>query len=177
MLKKRVSNIFRKRRSDSEDSRGTPPDYPVENRTQEIEERSVIDGIDRNSIHSNWSDTIPMDTDAEYCKIYNNRSGPFGGLHASPIPSTAQVPLLSSTETHKTVKNLFLFLYKPKPDQWGNWHIKNSQPTSSLSVNPIPEDVEKRAAPEEEVQEEVEFYEPQSPDYLPRHPPEFYKDE
>ena len=70
-LKKRVANISRKRRSNSDDSRGTSSQSIVNYMERDSEERSMINGSKRNSVHSDWSDLIPRDVEAEYHKIYN----------------------------------------------------------------------------------------------------------
>ena len=84
-LKKRVANIFRKRRSNSDDSRGTSSQSIVNYMERDLEERSMINGSKRNSVHSDWSDLIPIDVEAEYHKIYNIRKRPYNKSHASPI--------------------------------------------------------------------------------------------
>ena len=112
-LKKRVANIFRKRRLDSDDSRGTSSQSIVNYMERDSEERSMINGNKR-SVHSDWSYLIPIDVEAEYCKIYKIRKGPYHKSHASPIPSTdpvtnaVPVPSPSPAETQKTVKNIVL---------------------------------------------------------------------
>ena len=73
-LKRRVANIFRKRNSLSDDSRGTSIKSIV-NHMERVEERSIIGGDKRNSVHSDWSDLISIDEEAEYRKIYKNRKG------------------------------------------------------------------------------------------------------
>ena len=108
-LKKRVANVFRKRRSDLDDSRGTSSQSTVNYMERDSEERSMINGSKRNSVHSDWSDLIPIDVEAEYHKNYNIRIGPYNKSHASPIPSTAPVtnvvpvPPSSPAETHKAI--------------------------------------------------------------------------
>ena len=117
-LKKRVANIFRKRRSNSDDSRGTSSQSIVNYMERDSEERSMMNGSKRNSVHSDWSDLIPIDVEAEYCRIHNIRKGPYNKSCASPIPSTAPVtntvpvPPSSPAETHKAVKNI-LVSYAP----------------------------------------------------------------
>ena len=90
-LKKRVVNIFRKRRSSLDDSRDTSSQLIVNYMERDSVERSMINGSKRNSVHSDWSDLIPIDVEAEYHKIYNIRKGPYNKACASPIPSTAPV--------------------------------------------------------------------------------------
>ena len=55
LLKRRVANIFRKRNSLSDDSRGTSTQTTV-NHMDSKEERSIINSDKRNSVHSDWSD-------------------------------------------------------------------------------------------------------------------------
>ena len=78
------------------------------------------------SVHSDWSDLIPIAVEAEYHKINNIRKGPYNKSCASPILSTAPVtnavpvPPSSPAETHKAMKNIVLVQYKPKPNEWGS---------------------------------------------------------
>ena len=67
-----MANIFRKRNSLSDDSRGTSTQSIV-NHMEREEERSIIGGDKRNSVHSDWCDLISVDEEAEYRKIYKNR--------------------------------------------------------------------------------------------------------
>ena len=86
-------------------------------------------------------------------------------------PATIPAPLPSPMKTHKTVRNIILVPFKNKPSEWGSWHVKDTQSTST-STNPIPENVENHVPSDEE----GEIDDPQTPDYSPRHPPEFYED-
>ena len=60
-----MANIFRKRNSLSDYSRGTSTQTIV-NHMESEEERSIVDSEKRDSIHSDWSDLIPVDEEAEY---------------------------------------------------------------------------------------------------------------
>ena len=89
------------------------------------EEKSVINESKRNSVHSDWSDLIPIDVETEYHRIFNIRKGPYES-HASPMPSatpvaTVPVPPSSPARTHKVVKNIVLVPYTPKPNKWESW--------------------------------------------------------
>ena len=42
---------------------------------RDCEERSVINDNKRSSVHSDWSDLILMDVEAEYQRVYNVRNG------------------------------------------------------------------------------------------------------
>ena len=101
----------------------------------------MINGSNRNSVHSDLSNLIPIDVEAEYHRIYNIRKGPYNKSHASPIPSaapvtnTVSVPPSSPAETHKAIKNIVLVPYTPKPNEWGGWQVKDSQFTFSTATN------------------------------------------
>ena len=73
-LKKRVANIFRKRNSISDNSRGTSTQSIINYMERDSEERSVINDSKRNSVHLDWSDLIPIDVEAEYRRMYNIRT-------------------------------------------------------------------------------------------------------
>ena len=62
-LKKRVVNMFRKRNSLSDSSRGTSPQTIVNNIKQckvETRDKDSETDSDRDIIHSNWSELIPI---------------------------------------------------------------------------------------------------------------------
>ena len=54
---------------------------------RDSEERPVINDSKRNSVHSDWSDLILMDVEAEYQRIYNIRNRPDN--RSSTVPSAA----------------------------------------------------------------------------------------
>ena len=95
-LKKRVANIFRKRNSISDNSRGTSTQSIIDHMETDSKERSVINDSKRNSVHLDWSDLIPMDVEAEYQRIYNiinrpdNRSSTIPW--AAPVAEAAAIP-------------------------------------------------------------------------------------
>ena len=68
-----MANIFRKRNSFSDDSREKSTQSIGNHMEREEEERSIIGGNKRNSAHSDWSDLISIDEEAEYRKNYKNR--------------------------------------------------------------------------------------------------------
>ena len=96
-LKKRVANIFRKRTSNSDDSRGTSTQSIINYIERDSEERSVINGSKRNSVHSDWSDLIPIDVEVEYQIIHNIRKRP------DTIPHTSIVSVLRLIKQLKTL--------------------------------------------------------------------------
>ena len=70
-----MANIFQKRNSLSDDSRGTSTQTRV-NHMESEEERSIVNNNERDSIHSDWSDLIPVNEEVKYGKVYKNRNGP-----------------------------------------------------------------------------------------------------
>ena len=97
------------------------------------------DSIIRDSIHWNWSDLVLIDIEVEYWRLYS-RKRPDARVHtttllAVPAAKAATMPS-SSPATHKTIKNIVLVPFMPKPKDWGSWQIKRSQLTSSTAVTP-----------------------------------------
>ena len=88
-LKKRVANIFRKRTSNSDDSRGTSTQSIINYMKRDSVERSVVNSSKRGSVHSDWSNLILIDVEAEYWRIYRKR--PDTRSHTSIVPSAAPV--------------------------------------------------------------------------------------
>ena len=55
------------------------------------EGRSTEDSDKRDSIHSDWSDLIPVNEETEYGKVYKNRKGPNAvGVATTLAASTAE---------------------------------------------------------------------------------------
>ena len=86
-------------------------------------ERSILNSNKRESIHSDWSDLLSSDKEAEYKKTYTNRS-------ESSIIGVATTSAASATEAtkrppvppvKKTGKNIILVPYVPKLTDWGSW--------------------------------------------------------
>ena len=123
---------------------------------RDSEETFVINDSKRNSVHLDWSDLIPMDVEAEYWRIYNARKRPDTRSYISTVPSaapvaeTAAVPPSSPANTHKTVKNIVLVPYTPKPKEWGSWQVKKSQLTSSTVATPNSVDTKEKEQEQEE---------------------------
>ena len=113
-------NIFRKRHSLSDDSRGTSKQSIV-NHMEREEERSIIGGDKRNSVHSDWSDLISIDEEEEYRKIYKNRKRPNATGTATTSTAAAEATIIpSASPANKTVKNIVLVPYTPRPKEWGS---------------------------------------------------------
>ena len=118
-LKKRVANMFRKRNLLLDSNRGTSTQTIVNNIEQcKVETRdndSEMDS-DRNSIHSNWSELIPITNEM-------NKTGDVTKTNAQP--------------RKRAIKNIVLVPYKPKPKDWGSWKIKSPYVTSTIASPPL----------------------------------------
>ena len=118
LLKKRVANIFRKRASFLDNSRNTSTQSIISCMERDSEERSVVGDNKRNSIHSDWSDLILIDEEVEYGRIQRPNIRPYTSNNppTAPIAKTVLVPPSTSTNVHKTVKNIILVPHTPKPN-------------------------------------------------------------
>ena len=110
--------MFHKRNSYSDSSRGTSTQIIIDNvqeqcKTEVMEKDSETDS-DRESIHSNWSEFIPM----------NNE-----------INKISEAIKIDTPKRKRAVKNIVLVPYKPKPKDWGSWKIKSPY-TTSMIVSP-----------------------------------------
>ena len=153
-LKKRVANMFRKRNSLSDSSRGTSTQTLINNIEQckaEVMDNDSETDNDRNSVHSNWSELIPINNEINNASTTNTEAKKGGA------------------QTRKrAIKNIVLVPYKPKPKDWGSWRVKSPYATSiiaSPSVN------------NQNQSNEEMVYVPHSPYYSPVHPLTFYGDE
>ena len=155
-LKRRVADIFRKRNSFSDSSRGTSTQTIVNNLSEqckaETREKDSETDSDRESIHSNWSDLIPI-----------------------KVNKPAEVMINDTTQRKRTVRNIVLVPYKPKPKDWGSWKIKSPYATSTVA-SPI---LDRNDHPQNSNQDNEGklTYVPHSPYYEPVHSPQFYGDE
>ena len=100
--------MFRKRNSLSDSSRGTSTQTVVNNIGQckvETRDKDSETDSDRDSIHSNWSELIPINNEL-------NKTGDVMKINAQP--------------RKRAIKNIVLVPYKPKPKDWGSWEDKIS---------------------------------------------------
>ena len=155
-LKRRVADIFRKRNSFSESSRSTSTQTIVNNFSEQCaaetkDKDSEVDS-DRESVHSNWSDVIPI-----------------------KVNKPAEVMTNDTTQRKRTVRNVVLVPYKPKPKDWGSWKIQSPYATSTVA-SPI---LDKNDHPQNSNQDNEGklTYIPHSPYYEPVHSPQFYENE
>ena len=155
-LKKRVVNMFRKNLF-SESSRGTSTQTIVNNVEQckaKVMDKDSETDSDRSSVHSNWSELIPI----------NNKINNEVIINAEAKRSEAQL-------RKRAIKNIVLVLYKQKPKEWGSWKIKSPYATSTIASPPLDQN-------QNQNQNNGEMsYVPHSPYYAPAHAPEFYEDE
>ena len=155
-LKRRVADIFQKRNSFSDSSRGTSTQTIVNNLSEqckaETREKDSETDSDRESIQSNWSDLIPI-----------------------KVNKPAEVMINDTTQRKRTVRNIVLVPYKPKPKDWGSWKIKSPYATSTVA-SPI---LDRNDHPQNSNQDNEGklTYIPHSPYYEPVHSPQFYGDE
>ena len=146
--------MFQKRNSFSDSSRATST-HTVVNMVPEqckMEEKDSETDSEKESIHSNWSELVPIKT-----------SKPDEAL-------TINVP-----QRKRTVRNIVLVPCKPKPKDWGSWKIKFSYVTSTVA-SPILNN-NNQAQTSTQNNEDKLSYIPHSPYYEPVHSPQFYGDE
>ena len=164
--------MFWKQNSFSDDSKGTSTQTVVNNVESE-DERSVSINSKRNSIQSNWSELLLVDKEAEYKRTCRSEPNFIGVATTSTTIASAVATTEKSSipPMKKTVKNIVLVPYTPKPTDWGSWRIRSPYATSTIASPPMAQSSEQRKEEGEMV------YEPHSPYYSPVHPPEFYEDE
>ena len=154
-LKGRVANIFQKRNSFSDSSRGTSMQTIVNNLSEqckaETRGKDSETDSDRESVHSNWSELIPTNSEV------NNAS-----------TTDAEIKKSEPQIRKKVIKNIVLVPYKPKPKDWGSWKVKSPYATSIIASPPVNNQ-------DQNIEEMV--YVLHSPYYSPVHPLMFYNDE
>ena len=114
-LKRRVANMFQKRNSLSDDGRGTSTQTIVNNIENNGEDnRSVVtdNDSDRNSVQSNWSESIAVNEESEYSKLMNEMNVDASTSNASLGEA---VHTTNAQPRKRAVKNIVLVPYKPKP--------------------------------------------------------------
>ena len=104
---------------------------------------------DRDSIHSNWSERIPI---------------------TNEINKTGDVIKTNAQQRKRAIKNIVLVPYKPKPKDWESWKIKSPYVTSTIASPPL--DINQNQ--NQDQNNEEMSYVLHSQYYAPVHPPEFY---
>ena len=158
-LKRRVANIFRKRNSFSDSSRTTSTQTIVNNLSEqcktETREKDSETDSDRESVHSNWSDLVPIKTNRPNEVITND-----------------------ITQRKRTVRNIVLVPYKPKPKDRGSWKIKSPYATSTVASPILDDNSQTQTFNQNNENDEGKLtYVPHSPYYEPVHSLQFYGDE
>ena len=147
--------MFHKRNSFSDSSRGTSTQTIINNTTEQCEaevmEKDSETDSDKDSMHSNWSELVPI----------NNEISNTSTMNTEVKKSEAQI-------SKRAIKNIVLVPYKPKPKDWRSWKVKSPYATSMIAS---PSGNNQNQSNEEMV------YVPHSPYYSPVHSPTFYEDE
>ena len=151
--------MFHKRNSYSDSSKGTSTQTIINDGQEqcktEVREKDSERDSDRESIHSNWSELMPI----------NNE------IHKSSEAMKTEVQ-----QRKRTVRNIVLVLYKPKPKDWGSWKIKSPYATSTIASPPL--DANNQIQDQNQIQTNEKLsYIPHSPYYEPVLPLQFYEDE
>ena len=117
-----------------------------------MEDKDSETDSEKESIHSNWSKLIPIETNK-----------PDEAL-------TINVP-----QRKRTVRNIVLVPYKLKPKDWGSWKIRSPYATSTVA-SPILDNNNKAQTSNQNNEDKLSYI-PHSPYYELVHLPQFYKDE
>ena len=137
LLKGTVANIFCKKNSFSDDSRRMSTQTLV-NQIDSDEEKSIVNDDRRESVHSDWSDLMPMNAEAEYKKIHKDGKELNIDRATTSTASVTDDLLRPSAPSKKmTIKNIVLVPYTPKPKDWGSWRIKSPYATSTITSPPL----------------------------------------
>ena len=153
-LKKRLARMFQKRNSFLDSSRATST-QTIANTVPEqckTEEKDSETDSEKESIHSNWSELVPIETS---------------------IPD--EVSTINVPQRKRTVRNIVLVPYRLKPKDWGSWKIKSPYVTSTIASPPL--DNTHQAQTSNQNNEDKLSYVPHSPYYKPVHSLQFYGDE
>ena len=145
--------MFWKRNSYSDSSRGTSTQKIVNEVPEQCktEEKDSEMGSERESIHSNWSELVPVE-----------------------INKPDEALKINAPQRKRTVRNIVLVPYKPRPKDWGSWKIKSPYVTSTIASPPL--DNNNQVQDSNQTNEKLSYI-PHSPYYEPVHPLQFYEDE
>ena len=143
----------------SDDSRATSTQTIVnealeQDKEQNKDNETNSDRREKESVHSNWSDFMPTEENKPIKLVLNKK---------------------------RTVRNIVLVLYKPKPNNWGSWRAKSPYATSIVASpnfdnnDQIQENFDRDNQSQENNQEDKLTYIPHSPYYEPVHSPQYYE--
>ena len=158
-LKRRVANIFRKRNLFSDDSRATSTqtivnEAPEQDKEQNKYNETDSDRSEKESVHSNWSDLMPTEQNKPIKLVLNKK---------------------------RTVRNIVLVPYRPKPKNWGSWRVKPPYATGIVASpnfdnnDQIQENFDRDNQIQENNQEDKLTYIPHSLYYEPVHSTQYYE--
>ena len=152
-LKKRVVQMFQKRNSYSDSSRGTSTQMIVIEVPEQCktEEKDSETDNERESIHSNWSKLVPVE-----------------------INKPDEVLKINAPQRKRTVMNIVLVPYKPRPKDWGSWKIKSPYANSTIASPPL--DNNNQVQDSNQTNGKLSYVS-HSPYYEPVHLLQFYEDE
>ena len=153
-LKKRVARMFQKRNSFSDASKTTSTQTIVNMVSEQckMEERDSETDSDKESIHSNWSELVPIETS-----------------------KPDEVLTINAPQRKRTVRNLVLVPYKWKLKDWGSWKIKSPYVTS-IVASPILDNSNQPQTSNQNNEDKLSYI-PHSPYYELVHSPQYYGDE
>ena len=154
-LKKRVAWMFWKRNSYLNSSRSTSSQMIVNEIPEQCkaEEKDSETDSDRESIHSNWSELIPIEVNKPDDTIKSD-----------------------APQRKRTVRNIVLVPYKPRPKDWGTWKIKSPYATSIIASPPLDVSNQIKDSNQDQTKEKLSYV-PHSPYYEPVHLPQSYENE
>ena len=109
----------------------------------------------RESIHSNWSEVIPINAEAS---------------------NSSDVMKVDIQQRKRTVRNIVLVPYRLRPKDWGTWKIKSPYVTSTIASPPLDINDPSQNSNQNQTNEKLS-YARHSPYYEPVHLPQFYEDE
>ena len=115
-----MANKSQKWNSLSDDSKGTSIQTIVNNVESE-EDGSGPTNSKRNSTHSNWSELLSVDKEVEYKKTYRSEPNIIGVATTSADSAVEAINRPSVPPVQKTVKNIVLVPYTPKPTDCVHW--------------------------------------------------------
>ena len=154
-LKRRVVQMFWKRNSCLDSSRGTYTQTIVNKVPEQCkaEEKDSETDSERESIHSHWSKLVPVE-----------------------VNKPDEALKIDASQRKRTVRNIVLVPYKPRPKDWGSWKIKYPYATSTITSPPLDNNNQAQDSNPNQTSEKLGYI-PHSPYYEPVHPLQFYEDE
>ena len=149
--------MFRKRNSYLDSSSRATSTQMIVNENPEhykAEEKDSETDSEKESIHSNWSELLPVEVN-KHAKVVTN----------------------DASQRKRTVRNVILVPYKPKPKDWGTWKIKSPYTTSTIVSPSLDDNNDQNKNSDQDKMNKRLIYVPHSPYYELVHSSQFYGDE